>query len=71
MSATVHHLRDDDASVRRTLPNNIDAEQRLLGALLVENERGGAVAGFLEPEHFFEHVHGRIYEAVAELVERG
>ena len=35
-----------------------------LGALLVNNEAIHLVATFLEPEHFFLPVHGRIYAAV-------
>jgi replicative DNA helicase len=55
----------------RSLPHNIEAEQALLGAILVNNEAANRVSGFLRPEHFFEPVHGRIYEAAWKLIERG
>jgi replicative DNA helicase len=55
----------------RTPPHNLEAEQSLLGAILVNNEAWDRVAGFLEPEHFFEAVHARIYEAAASLIRAG
>ena len=61
----------DDGVAYRTLPHNIEAEQALLGAMLINNEAANRVAGFSKPEHFFQPVHGRIYEAVLSLVERG
>ena len=38
-------------------PHNIEAEQALLGAILVNNEAFYRVSDFLEPEHFFEPLH--------------
>ena len=55
----------------RTQPHNIEAEQALLGAILINNEAYHRVAEFLRPEHFYEPVHGRIFEAMARLVESG
>ena len=37
----------------RTAPHNIEAEQALLGAILVNNEAFYRVSDFLEPKHFF------------------
>ncbi|MEQ9811613.1 MAG: replicative DNA helicase [Azospirillaceae bacterium] len=45
----------------RQLPQNEEAEQALLGAILVNNEAIDRVSEFLEPEHFFFPAHGRIY----------
>ena len=61
----------DDGVAYRTLPHNDEAEQALLGAMLVNNEVANRVSAFLRPEHFFQPVHGRIYESVLSLVERG
>ncbi len=52
----------------RQAPRNEEAEQALLGALLVNNATLNKVVEFLEPEHFFSAVHGRIYKAVRTLV---
>ena len=55
----------------RTQPHNIDAEQALLGAILVNNEAYHRVGEYLRPEHFYEPVHGRIFEAMTRLIEAG
>src|SRR5690606_20020159 len=55
----------------RVLPHNEEVEQALLGALLVNNRALEKVSEFLKPEHFYNPVHGRIYEAIAKFVERG
>lgn len=55
----------------RTQPHNIDAEQALLGAILINNEAYHRVSEYLRPEHFYEPVHGRIYEAIVRLIEGG
>src|ERR1700757_5420698 len=52
----------------RTAPNNIEAEQALLGAILVNNEAFYRVSDFLEPKHFFEPIHQRIYELTGGLI---
>ena len=52
----------------RSPPNNLEAEQALLGALFVNNEAIHLVATFLEPEHFFLPIRGRIYAAVMHMI---
>ena len=55
----------------RTQPHNVDAEQALLGAILINNEAYHRVGEYLRPEHFYEPVHGRIFAAMVGLIERG
>ena len=55
----------------RTPPHNVEVEQALLGAILVNNEAFYRVSDFLNPEHFFEPVHQKIYELSAGLVRAG
>jgi replicative DNA helicase len=55
----------------RSPPHNIEAEQALLGAILVNNEAFYRVSDFLEPRHFFEPIHQRIYELAGGLVRAG
>jgi len=55
----------------RNSPHNIEAEQALLGAILVNNEACDRVSSFLEPEHFYEPLHARIFEAAATLIRAG
>jgi replicative DNA helicase len=55
----------------RSAPHNIEVEQALLGAILVNNEAYYRVSDFLEPTHFFEPIHGKIYEVAGSLVKAG
>jgi replicative DNA helicase len=55
----------------RQQPHNIEAEQALLGALLVNNKALERVAEFLRAEHFFDAVHNKIFSTIVTLVERG
>src|ERR1700682_684389 len=55
----------------RAAPHNIEAEQALLGAILVNNEAFYRVSDFLNPKHFFEPIHAKIYEVVAGIIRAG
>src|SRR5215211_2668489 len=52
----------------RQAPQNVEVEQALLGAVRVNNESFYRVSDFLEPIHFFEPVHRRIYQVAGELI---
>jgi replicative DNA helicase len=64
-------LRDTDPELIRTPPFNSEAEQALLGALLINNAAYPRVSEFLQPEHFGNAVHARIFGAIGKLVDRG
>src|SRR5262249_41785500 len=55
----------------RVPPRNLEAEQALLGAILVNNRAYERVSEFLRPDHFADPIHGRIFEACSRLIERG
>lgn len=55
----------------RLAPHNQEAEQGLLGALLVDNRALEKVVDFLRPQHFYIPAHRRIYEAILKLTDRG
>jgi replicative DNA helicase len=55
----------------RAPPHNFEAEQALLGAILVNNEACDRVSSFLKAEHFFDALHGRIYDHAAKLIWAG
>jgi replicative DNA helicase len=55
----------------RMAPHNIEAEQALLGAILINNEALYRVSDFLEPPHFFEPIHQQIYDHARSLVRTG
>ncbi|MGK0266035.1 MAG: replicative DNA helicase, partial [Maricaulis sp.] len=54
-----------------TAPHNLEAEQAFLGALLYDNEIFHRIADWLKPEHFYDPVHGRIFETASDLIGRG
>ncbi|MGQ9370773.1 replicative DNA helicase [Azospirillum sp. ST 5-10] len=55
----------------RTPPHNEEAEQALLGAILVNNKAYEKVGDFLKPPHFYDPVHQRIFEAIVKMIDRG
>jgi replicative DNA helicase len=63
--------QDDSALPFRQAPHNIEAEQALLGAILINNAAFDRVAGFLLAEHFFDPLHARIFETAATLIQKG
>ena len=62
---------DSQISDVETAPHNLDAEQAFLGALLYDNELFHRVADWLKPEHFYDPVHGRIFDTASDLIGRG
>lgn len=60
-----------DTSLHRHVPENIAAEQALLGAIFVNNTAFDRVSGFLEPKHFYEPLHRTIYQVCGDLIRQG
>ncbi len=52
-------------------PHNLDAEQALLGALLLDNEVYNRIGDFLAARHFYDPVHGRIFAVASEMIGKG
>src|SRR5438067_432481 len=71
MQTTITLLREPDLERSPQPPANVEAEQALLGAILINNAAHGRVAEFLLPEHFGHAGDGRIYAAISRLIERG
>jgi RecA-family ATPase len=55
----------------KSAPRNIEAEQALLGAILVNNKAFYCVSDFLVPKHFFEPAHQRIFEIAGSFIRAG
>ncbi len=51
-------------------PHNIEAEEAVLGSLLIDPDAVFKVASFLRPEDFYREKNGWIYEAILDLYER-
>ena len=55
----------------RTTPHNIEAEQALLGAILINNEAFYRVSDFLKPEHFLEPIHRELFDLCGKTINAG
>jgi replicative DNA helicase len=55
----------------RHVPYDIDVEQALLGAILVDNRAMERASALIKPEHFYDPLHGRIFETMSQMIERG
>jgi len=49
------------------LPRNVEAEAALLGAMMIDNRLADDIADRIEPAHFYEPLHGRIFAAIKTL----
>lgn len=54
----------------RTPPHSIDAEQSVLGGLLLDNRAWESVSEVLEDSDFYSHKHRNIYRAIKSLVDQ-
>jgi replicative DNA helicase len=61
----------EPAARYRVQPHSIEIEQALLGSVLVNNEAFHRVADFLRAEHFYDPVHQRLFEAIAQRILKG
>ena len=52
------------------IPQQIDAERSVLGALLISNDQFERVVEFLAKDDFYHHKHRLIYDAMSNLYER-
>jgi replicative DNA helicase len=67
------HQRDtpNETIASGSPPHNIEAEQALLGAILINNHAYGQVESIIAAEHFFEPINGQILEVCASLIGKG
>jgi replicative DNA helicase len=71
MAEALRRIGVAETPLYREAPNNIEAEQALLGAVLVNNDAFYRVSDFLKAAHFYEPLHRRIYEVAGELIRMG
>jgi replicative DNA helicase len=60
-----------EAQPFRSAPHNLEAEQALLGAILINNDAMERVSDFLDAEHFYDPLHQQIYDTAAKLIASG
>jgi replicative DNA helicase len=69
MAEIVRLTEGVDPPVTQALPHNVEAEAALLGALMIDNRLVEDVQLKLKPHHFFEPLHGRIYESILRMTD--
>lgn len=60
-------VKKTDTAMLKLLPQSVEAEEAVLGAILVNPISIGRIVEFLKPESFYKPAHKLIYEAVLEL----
>ncbi len=63
-------MADDAIELLKIPPNSVEAEQSVLGGLLLENEALDRVADLLSGQDFYRHDHRLIFEHISKLIER-
>ena len=63
-------IQDNDSEVRNLAlpPHSIEAEQSLLGGLMLENNAYDRIADILAEDDFYRHEHKLIYRAISALI---
>jgi replicative DNA helicase len=55
---------------KRIPPQSMEAEQSILGGILIDNQALPRVMEIIEPEDFYKEAHRKIYEAILELFQK-
>jgi replicative DNA helicase len=63
-------MKDNDASLHKVPPQNLEAEQSVLGGILLDNLALNTVLEVLETGDFYSEAHRRIFSAIVELSNR-
>ena len=61
----------DSTFDNRVPPQNLDAEMSVLGGILLENQALNRALEFLLPEDFYREGHGRIFDGIIDLSNKG
>ncbi len=64
--ANIEILKTKDST-----PNNIEAEQTILGSVLIDNEMFDEISDNLTINHFYDQVHQKIYKTISNLISKG
>ncbi len=68
MAEAAPRLVSNNDTAYRLAPHNIEAEQALLGAILVNNDAYYRVSDFLKPDHFQEPLHRQIFKVASDMI---
>ena len=63
-------MKDIDSSLHKVPPQNLEAEQSVLGGILLDNLALNTVLELLETDDFYSEAHRKIFSAIIELSNR-
>ncbi len=58
-------------NIEKKMPCNIEAEQAVIGSILVSNEIYDEISLLLDSQKFFDPIHMKIYETIEKLINKG
>jgi len=58
-------------SGEKQMPCNIEAEQAVIGSLLVKNEIYDEISPIIDSQKFFDPIHAKIFETIENLISKG
>ncbi len=61
----------DDALIKRVLPHSIEAEQSVIGSMLMDREAILSAMEIVTADDFYQHQYGVMYESMVELFNEG
>lgn len=61
----------DEALIKRVLPHSIEAEQSVIGSMLMDREAIITASEMVAPEDFYQHQYGVMFESMVELFNEG
>ena len=56
---------------QKQIPCNIEAEQAVIGSILVSNDIYDEISPILDPQKFFDPIHVKLYETIEKLIAKG
>ena len=68
MITQIKKIKEEEKDLR-ILPMNLEVEQALLASLLTNNKTYEKISDFLGPNHFYDNINSKIFEAISKLIE--
>ena len=67
----MEEIKIQNNKLKKDQPSNLDAEQALLGSILVNNDIIDEIANIINPATFYDPGHSKIYEVIETLNNKG
>ena len=65
--STINRLSSTETNIGRVIPQAIDLEEAVLGAMMLEKTAVNSVIDVLKPESFYKPAHGKIFDIIQNL----